>query len=111
MKLLLNVFANIPGTPGDYTGGVICALIDAAMTHCLFNQGFVAVTVDLSVRFRHPVKLNQSVIVRAWISRERSVMHVLQAELLQEDQIKVTGSGKFFDQPDLYQSDRRFEDK
>ena len=46
------------GYPNVLHGGVICALLDGAMTNCLFAHGCAGVTGDLNVRFCHPVAAN-----------------------------------------------------
>lgn len=43
------------GYSGTLHGGMICTLLDAAMTHCLFSLGLEGVTADLQVRFLNPV--------------------------------------------------------
>ena len=48
-------------------GGMICSLLDGAMTNCLFAHGCVGMTAELKVRFRHPVIVEQPVVVRARI--------------------------------------------
>ena len=78
-------------------GGVISALLDGAMTNCLFAHGHPGVTAELTVRFRHPVYTGASVNVRAWIERCTPPLHVLRAELVQDDQVKATAQGKFMD--------------
>lgn len=42
------------GYCGILHGGVVAALLDSAMTHCLFRQGVEAVTADLRVRYHQP---------------------------------------------------------
>lgn len=85
------------GYPGMLHGGIICTLLDGAMTNCLFAQGFVAVTVDMNVRFRHPVTVSLPAIVRAWLESEGSPVHRLAAEVLQGEQIVATASARFID--------------
>jgi len=48
-------------------GGVICSLLDSAMTNCLFSHGYVAVTAKLDVRFRHPARTGRPATIRAWL--------------------------------------------
>ncbi len=81
-------------------GGVIAALLDGAMTNCLFAHGRVAVTADLTVRYRHPVTVNSPVTVRAWIRESSHGLHRMQAELVQGDRVLVTATGKFLERPD-----------
>jgi uncharacterized protein (TIGR00369 family) len=69
--------------PETLHGGVVSALLDSAMTNCLFSRGIVAVTAELAVRFLSPVKLDQPVEVTAAVTRVRGPLHYLRAELTQ----------------------------
>jgi len=82
-------------------GGVIALLLDGAMTNCMFAHGCLAVTAELNVRFRHPVLTGRKAIVRAWIDQSSPPLYVLKAELIQDEQVKATTTGKFMDQPNL----------
>jgi uncharacterized protein (TIGR00369 family) len=79
-------------------GGVVSALLDGAMTNCLFSHGHPGVTAELVVRFRHPVRTDTAATVRAWIERCAPPLHILKAELLQDQQLKATARGKFMEQ-------------
>lgn len=83
------------GYPAVLHGGVICALMDGAMTNCLFAHGHEAVTAELSVRFRHPVVTGVGAMVRAWITSARRPLYELMAEVLQEERVMATAKGKF----------------
>lgn len=76
-------------------GGVVATLLDGAMTNCLFAHGHPGVTAELTVRFRHPVQVGAGATVRAWIERCCPPLHVVKAELVQDDQVKATAQGKF----------------
>jgi len=78
-------------------GGVISSLLDGAMTNCLFAHGIVAVTADLKVRFRHPVRTDASSRITARITRFSSPLHVGEAELEQEGRVKARAVGKFME--------------
>jgi hypothetical protein len=43
--------AGLQGYDGYIHGGVISALLDSVMTHCLFHSGVRAVTGELNIRF------------------------------------------------------------
>jgi len=93
------------GYPGLLHGGVIAALLDGAMTNCLFAAGHRAVTADFRVRFRHPVVTGQMATVRARISQSRPPVYELKAGIMQNGQLKTTGIGKFMEQSQsLYKS-------
>lgn len=83
------------GYPGLLHGGVISALLDGAMTNCLFAHGQQGITGELKVRFRHPVVTDQPAVVRAWIDRPFPPFCVLEAELVQDERVKAKATGKF----------------
>jgi acyl-coenzyme A thioesterase PaaI-like protein len=83
------------GYPDVVHGGVVAAVLDGAMTHCLFAQKVEAVTAELTVRYIHPVCAHKPVFVRAWIIKSSSHLHMLAAELMQEDRIQVKAQAKF----------------
>ena len=87
----------LEGYSGLLHGGVISAVLDGAMTNCLFAAGHRAVTADFRVRFRHPVVTGQMATVRARISQSRPPVHELKAEIIQNGQIKATATGKFME--------------
>jgi acyl-coenzyme A thioesterase PaaI-like protein len=85
------------GYPAMLHGGVVSTLLDGAMTNCLFAQGHIAVTVELSVRFRHPVATDNPAMVRAWITSSTRPVHDLAAELIQDGEIKATAKARFLE--------------
>lgn len=88
-------------------GGLISCMLDGAMTNCMFAHGYAAVTAELTVRFHHPVVIGEFATVRAWIDRSRSGLHVLKAEVVQNQQVRATAVGKFMEQPLLTRSEGR----
>ncbi len=89
----------LEGFSGLLHGGVIASLLDGAMTNCLFAHGHAAVTAELNVRYHHPVVIGNPITVRAWIqkSHARLRLHLLEAELSQDDQVKAQARAKFMD--------------
>ena len=87
----------LQGYPDWLHGGVIAALLDGAMTNCLFAHGCKAVTAQLSVRYRHPVQTGTIVVLRAWIVESLPPLHILRAELRQENCLKATATAKFME--------------
>jgi len=85
------------GYPGMLHGGIICALLEGAMTNCLFAHGLAAVTVDLNVRFHHPVTVSLPAVVRAWLESGGSPVHRLAAEVVQEGRVVAKGKARFVD--------------
>jgi len=86
-------------------GGLISCLLDGAMTNCMFAHGYAAVTAELNIRFQHSVVIGEPVTVRARIDRSSSRLHVLKAEVVQNQQVKASAVGKFMKQPLLTRSE------
>jgi acyl-coenzyme A thioesterase PaaI-like protein len=88
------------GYPCWLHGGVVTSLLDGAMTNCLFAQGVVAVTAELSVKFQHPVVTGRTAGVRAWVEKCYHPLYIMRAELTQEGRVLATASGKFMIRPE-----------
>ena len=89
------------GYPGILHGGVIATILDGAMGNCLFARGQSAVTVEMTTRFRQPVLINLHATVKAWIVRPSEPLYPLEAQIIQEGQVRATGKGKFYHRPEL----------
>ena len=89
------------GYPEMLHGGVISAILDGAMTNCLFAHGHVAVTVELNVRFRNSVATGRAATIKAWIESSQPPLHVLAGEIEQDGQLVATAKGKFLDKSAL----------
>lgn len=86
---------DLQGYDNQVHGGVICSLLDAAMTHCLFHQSIQAVTGDLRVRFLHPVACGVPLELRARLLFACPPLYQLQAELRCDGQLMARAEGKF----------------
>jgi acyl-coenzyme A thioesterase PaaI-like protein len=69
------------GYPGRMHGGVVTTLIDEAMGWAVYQASAWAATARLSVRFRHPVRLDTPLRIEAWVTRDRSRLLELRAEV------------------------------
>lgn len=85
------------GYPGLLHGGVVAALLDGAMTNCLFARGRRGVTAELRVRYRGGIAAGQRLTVRAWEEGSRHGLHKLRSELLQEGEVKAVATAKFME--------------
>ena len=83
------------GYQGVLHGGMICTLLDAAMTHCLFEQGVEAMTADLQVRFLKPVPCSGLLQLRASLQQQRRHLYQLSAELLCAGEVLARSEARF----------------
>lgn len=90
----------LQGYPGLLHGGLAAALLDGAMTQCLFARGLKALTVELRVRYHKPVEIGREIRLRAWLENQMHGLYELRAELLQADEVKAGATAKFMESPD-----------
>jgi len=102
VRTVFKAHEKMQGYAGMLHGGIISALLDAAMTHCLFHQGIQAVTADLRVRFIKPVPWNQAIEIMARNEESRPPLYRLHAELKQYGVTLAWAQGKFMKKPSLY---------
>ena len=92
---------SLQGYPGILHGGVITTILDGAMGHCMFARGLTAVTVEMTTRFKLPVKTGQGATVHARITRSSHPLYLLEAEIIQGGKVRVTAKSKFYHKQDL----------
>jgi acyl-coenzyme A thioesterase PaaI-like protein len=92
------------GYPGISHGGVIAAVLDGAMGNWLFAHDIVAVTIELNVKYRHPLHLEQEARVEARLKENMDPVYVLQASIRQGERVVARGIGRFVDRPDIGKS-------
>jgi uncharacterized protein (TIGR00369 family) len=81
--------------PDTLHGGVVSALLDSAMTNCLFSRGIVGVTAELTVRFLIPVRVGLPLEVTATVTGVRGPLYYLRAELMQGRTLKARAQATF----------------
>ncbi|AQQ70315.1 hypothetical protein SMSP2_00659 [Limihaloglobus sulfuriphilus] len=95
--------SDFEGYNGIVHGGIISSILDGAMLHCLFSRGLTAVTVDINVRFRHPLVSNRPAKVSARIDSRHGVLYFLSADITQGGRIAASAKARFFYKPQLDQ--------
>ncbi|MBP7865566.1 MAG: PaaI family thioesterase [Acidobacteria bacterium] len=85
----------LQGYDGMLHGGVIAALLDAAMTHCLFHQGIQAVTGDLHVRYLHAVPCDADLEIRSRVTASHPPLYRLEAQILVGGRVAAWSEAKF----------------
>jgi uncharacterized protein (TIGR00369 family) len=86
---------SLQGYRGMLHGGMIAALLDAAMTHCLFRRGIQTVTADLHVRFLHPIRFGSMIDVRGWVVSESRRLYRAKSEIVLGRQVMAWGEATF----------------
>ncbi len=86
------------GYPDRLHGGIIALLLDGVMTNCLFAHGREAVTAELKIRFRSPVRTDRPARLRGWIERSAPPLYYLAAQIEQDAEVRAHGTAKFMSQ-------------
>ena len=87
------VFQSYPAT---LHGGIVAALLDAAMANALFSIGVVAVTAELDVRYRAPVVLERGVVVRGRVEKTTAhPLYYVRGEVEQDRKVVARASARF----------------
>jgi acyl-coenzyme A thioesterase PaaI-like protein len=89
--------SGLQGYDGYMHGGVISALLDSVMTHCLFHRGVRAVTGELNIRFKFPVSCTAALDLRAWVKTIVTPLYYVEAELLYEQTVMARAKAKFME--------------
>lgn len=90
------------GYPGVVHGGITAAILDEAIGRAIycFDKGAWGVTADLSITYKHPVPLNQTLYSRAKITDNKKRIFYGEGELFLEDgTILALGKGKYMRVP------------
>jgi acyl-coenzyme A thioesterase PaaI-like protein len=87
----------LQGYSGILHGGVISALLDSAMTHCLFEQKIEAVTGDMRVRFRKPVPYQANLMLQARIIENNPPLYKVKAKLLCNNKTMAWSEARFME--------------
>ena len=58
-------------------------------------------TAGLNIRFGHPIAMHTPAAVSAWILRSSDFLYVLEADIMQNGQIKATAQGRSVDHADF----------
>ncbi len=85
----------LQGYDGILHGGVICSLLDAAMTHCLFHQRIEAVTGELAVKFVAPVPCDVCLELRGRLLGATPPLYHLAADLTHQGRVMASADAKF----------------
>ena len=75
---------------GVIHGGVICAVLDEAMSQAIVSAGYSALTAEIRVRYRKKVIVGDSLCVRGWVVGVRKRKIVAESSLTSADGVEMT---------------------
>ncbi|MFW2368447.1 MAG: PaaI family thioesterase [Desulforhopalus sp.] len=85
----------LQGYTGIMHGGVLSALLDTAMAHCLLHQNIEAVTGELNVRYLEQVNCDDTLEISAWIDSSLPPLYHLRSTIQINDKVVCRAKGRF----------------
>ena len=85
----------LAGYDGLLHGGVAALMLDSAMANCLFGSGITALTAELSVKYKAPVRIGRGVVLSAGVIKDHDPLFIMSSELRQDGEVKVSAEAKF----------------
>ena len=83
------------GYPGLVHGGIIASLLDGAMTNALFARGTVAVTAEVTIRYRRPLRVGQTATVAGLVTQREPPLYIAEARVTSGEGVHATCTAKF----------------
>ncbi len=87
----------LQGYDGILHGGVTAALLDSAMTHCLFHHGIQAVTAEIHIRYLKPIPCEAELELRASLRKVHPPLFTVHAEITLGDDLVAEADAKFME--------------
>lgn len=86
------------GYPGIFHGGIISTLLDEVMIKAILAGDIYAVTAELTVKYRRPVRVGDRLLFSGWIESSKGRIFYTKGEVVDTDgNIFATASGKYFE--------------
>ena len=88
--------ANYAGGGGFAHGGIIAVVLDEAMGKLSRLTDEKAVTAEMSIEYRKPIPINQTIVVHGWQEEEKGRNRFRAAEIYDtQGNLLVRGKGRF----------------
>jgi len=85
IRTIFSFDSKFQGFSGIIHGGIIATILDEAMVKLAFELGFNAITANLNINLKKPIKPNEKVIVSGEIVEEFERKLKARAEMKKED--------------------------
>ena len=87
----------LEGYSGILHGGVTAALLDSAMTNCLFKHNITALTGELNIKYLKPIPVREEIIIKANIFAAMGPLYKLKATLYVQNILMARATASFME--------------
>jgi len=86
---------SLQGYDGILHGGVIMALLDSAMTNCIFKKDTQALTASMSVKFVKSIPADATIFISAEIEKSNSSLFIVKSKIELNYELMASAEAKF----------------
>jgi len=95
-KTSIDAIELFEGYPGIYHGGILSTLLDEVMIKALLAQDIVCVTIEMTVKFRRPVKIGDRLTFSGWMTKRQGRVCRTEGKATDESgQVYASAEGKY----------------
>ena len=87
----------LQGYEGILHGGVMCALLDSAMVHCLFHNDIKAVTADMNIRFVNSIPCTAEVDLYGELIEKKLTLFYMKSEIMYNGKLMAKATARFIE--------------
>ena len=100
------------GYPGIYHGGIISTLLDEVMIKAILADEIYAVTAELTVKYKRPVKVGDRLKFTGWVESSKGRIYYTVGEVTDETgNLFATATGKYLEAKDDLRESLRLANK
>ncbi|MCP4632496.1 MAG: PaaI family thioesterase [candidate division Zixibacteria bacterium] len=94
---IVNPGINFEGYGDVIHGGISSTFLDEVMVKALFSIDVIAITMEINIRFRKPVKTGMEITIKGYPGEVKSRVALARGEILLPDKsVAVEADGKFY---------------
>lgn len=89
---------NHEGYNGIYHGGIVASLLDEVMVKAILATGVLSVTAEMTVRFKKPVKIGETITYTGRIVESKGRLYTTESEAVDsEGEVVATATAKYLE--------------
>lgn len=89
---------NHEGYTGIYHGGIVASLLDEVMVKAILATGVISVTAEMTVRFKKPVKIGETITYTGRIVESKGRLYTTEAEAVDsKGETVATATGRYLE--------------
>ncbi len=85
------------GYPGIVHGGILASILDDVMGNIKFNEGYIAYTCELNIKYLKKCKIGENLFAKAWVKNSSHRIFETEGEITGYNGVlRVKAEAKYF---------------